>query len=250
MAIKNNPKSIKGKKVKKPKNCLLTDIQVTGQGSKKNYSFSYQDDIDSDPQHFSFEYETKAIKVHQQIIKDFIKKQKNASKEVIEQNTQNIPQNKTEKIVGGITYLQDNPAALKQRRALIQQLKLQGHPLESILTQVSQKFGVGIETIRTECINISNEIAKNSAIKYQEVISLHSLRYEELYKRFMLKNNHSLAMKMLRLKENLLGIHNEVVDIQINSMVEVGGEINKIYLTSRLSPGENKELKHLLSLIH
>ena len=106
---------------------------------------------------------------------------------------------------------------------------IEGMPSKEIEKKYAEIYNLSTNTVQMDISKVTKQIKEYSMHHHQDVVAVHMERYEMFFRRFRELGNDTFAMKCLRLKENLYGIHNEVVTMQINNYherVEEGEKYN------------------------
>ena len=142
----------------------------------------------------------------------------------------------------------------ERKEALIRYAKmfLNGDSIADITQCAMREYNIPSEkTINTVSFlnQVKDYIAESVAENDEEIVKVHAMIYEEVYRRFMYIGYEKGALKTLKQKEKLLGMIPEetqevIMNNQVNVEVQSQGEI---YDYSKLS---DKELKRLNMLIN
>lgn len=143
---------------------------------------------------------------------------------------------KTDTKVGNIEYMQ-------MRRKIILEGKLRGLEKSEIVSVIQEEFELSYPRIMSEILEVDKEIMNHSIITHEEILTSHLYRYEELYKKFREENVDGYAMRALKCKEAIAGLHDQTVNIQINNFLD------KEFDVKLLDKDEQKRLKTLLSKV-
>ncbi len=174
-----------------------------------------------------------------EIIKEEIKKKTNTNEVAILKKSKEKTKGsyfKSDVKIGNTEYMQ-------MRRKIILEARLRGLEKPEIVSVIREEFDIGEGAIAQEISNVDKEIKEYSIITHEEVLLSHINKYEELYKKFREEGMDSYAMRALRCKESIMGLHDQTVNIQINNFLD------KEFDIKLLNKDEQKKLKTLLNKI-
>lgn len=122
----------------------------------------------------------------------------------------------------------NNTAEVELRRNDVYTLLLEGKSLNEVLAHCAKRFGVKRSTVEKDMIAVRKSLLNEYHKEKQEIIAIHTQRYENLYRFYMERGddaegtnihfNPETASKMLEKKEKLLRLHNADVVINNNTM--------------------------------
>lgn len=148
-----------------------------------------------------------------------------------------VPICKTPIVSGNIELLQ-------LRRKIILEARLKGLSDLQIQEIVSQEFDVSPQRVVSEILKVEEEIRQCAIVSHEEILLSHTERYEYLYSKFREDGFDPYALRALKNKESILGLHDQTVNIQVNNYI--GSEFD----TRFLSPEKKERLIELLSKIN
>jgi len=136
-----------------------------------------------------------------------------------------------------------NTELMMLRRKIILEAKMKGLGDMQIKDLISAEFGISLVHVSKEISLAEEEIRKSSIVTHEEILLSHIDRFETLYSKFREEGADSYALKALRSKENVAGLHDQNVNIQINNYMDREFNID-------ILPAEKQHrLKELLSKI-
>lgn len=97
--------------------------------------------------------------------------------------------------------------------------------------------------IRSE-VNLS--ICKMAEDDMFDLVTKHIVRYEKIYHWFRTNKLYDEASNILFLKEKLVGLHNQSVDLEINNIIGDETELSSEYDINKLSETEKQRMMFLL----
>ncbi len=136
-----------------------------------------------------------------------------------------------------------NIELLQLRKKVILEAKIKGLSDIQIKSLISTEFEISEVHVSREIALIEEEIRSQAIVSHEEILLSHLTKYELLYSKFKEEGADAYALKALRNKENVAGLHDQTVNIQINNYMESEFSIN-------LLPKEKQErLKELLTKV-
>lgn len=184
---------------------------------KKAWEFLYQPDNREEkktkPQKFTYGTRKLAFEEYRKIIKaEQAKKTKIAEEVKKEISNKNITPVKGKY---NENHLPEEKAI--ERRGEILSMIVDGCKFHEITKTLVQGYKMKVQSAHKEIYRAYRIIHSFSAQHYEDIVELHLNRYEEFYRIFRKEGIPRLAMRALRYKEELQGIHNDIVSIQINN---------------------------------
>lgn len=123
--------------------------------------------------------------------------------------------------------------------------KLGGDTLSTIIKDLSLQFNTSRMNIGIYLPEAANQIKQRAALIIEDVLELHLNRYEKLYKWLSEKGFIRNAVKVLKAKEALMGVGNDIVGVQINNFM---GDIRANFSSHDISKLDKKQRMKLLEL--
>lgn len=136
-----------------------------------------------------------------------------------------------------------NVELLQLRKKVIMEAKMKGFSDIQIKDIISQEFGISPSHISREINLCEAEIRNFAVVTHEEILLSHTTRYEKLYSKFKADGAENSALRALRLKEGVAGLHDQTVNIQINNFFAAEFNVNQ------LSSAQRTRLEQLLSKI-
>lgn len=133
-----------------------------------------------------------------------------------------------------------NVELLQTRKKVILEGKIKGLSDAQIKILVSNEFGVSQIVVAREINAIEEQIRAHAIVSHEEILLSHMNKYEALYAKFREDGADAYALRALRNKENVAGLHDQTVNIQVNNYIDSEFSINL------LSAEKQKRLKELL----
>ena len=119
-----------------------------------------------------------------------------------------------------------NTELLQLRKKVILEAKIKGLSDIQIKELVSSEFDTSPLNVSREIAIIENEIRTQAIVSHEEILLSHLSKYEILYGKFREEGADSYALKALRSKENVAGLHDQTVNIQVNNYMDSEFSIN------------------------
>lgn len=113
-----------------------------------------------------------------------------------------------------------NIELLQLRSKVILEARLKGLSDAEIKSLISEEFDISPQHVSTEILRVEQEIRQCAIVSHEEILLSHTARYEHLYGRFREENIDQYALKALKCKEDIVGLHNQTVNIQINNYID------------------------------
>lgn len=133
-----------------------------------------------------------------------------------------------------------NIELLQLRKKVILEAKIKGLSDIQIKDLISAEFEISLSHVSREISLIEDEIRNQAIVSHEEILLSHLTKYENLYAKFREEGADAYALKALRSKENVAGLHDQTVNIQVNNYMDSEFSINI------LSGEKQKRLKELL----
>lgn len=161
-------------------------------------------------------------------------------KEDIEKLKDSGPERKTDTQV---VVRSGNTEMLQLRKRVIMEAKMKGFSDIQIKKMISEEFEISEVHVSREINLCEAEIRNYAIVTHEEILLSHVERYEQLYHKFKSDGAEHHALRALRLKEGVVGLHDQVVNIQINNFFAAEYDTNQMPVEKRA------RLKQLLSKV-
>jgi len=136
-----------------------------------------------------------------------------------------------------------NIELLQLRRKVVLEAKIRGLSDVHIKQLVAAEFEISEVHAAREIAHVEDEIRTQAIVSHEEILLSHLTKYESLYSKFREEGVDAYALKALKNKENIAGLHDQTVNIQINNYMDSEFSVNT------LSVDKQKRLKELLTKI-
>lgn len=131
---------------------------------------------------------------------------------------------------------------------------LNGEDIRSLYDEVAKEFKLPddkkIEIARGFLFQVREFIAESVVENNNEIVKIHTLIYEDVYRRFRNIGHEEGQLKTMKQKEKLLGLlDEEVKEFVINNQVNIISEEESQYDYSKLTDEEVERMNYLLNKV-
>lgn len=137
-----------------------------------------------------------------------------------------------------------NKLAEENKELEIVQMLVDSVPIHDIAATMKQRYDHAYQVTFNTIMRIRARLNKISAEELNEIVKMHTLRYEILFKKFVQLESDRLALLALKNKEAINGLHEEVIALQVNNFMNRNPFV---YDPTKLKPEQIKRLKELTS---
>jgi hypothetical protein len=236
----------------KKKKVLIDYLQFLSHPSfdreQKEWFFTYLDSLTEKTRRVTSESKIELYKKYKLLQTEIIQAQK--SREIKIETDTVVKKSETKKrSFKGSTPTNANKLITLEMNTKALELKIQGYNMQEIVSELMTTYKIAESTARASVNWCYGELAKDVDEEFiRRTVYAHSEYYDKLYRKLIELDSQKLTLRVLKAKENLNGVGQDIFEIQVNNIFQEQKDIIS-YGMSKLTEAEQKEFKSIVATI-